>query len=114
MPPAPTQTAAPTLAEQTAALALAAPLPFVEPPAPEATLRSYIGVYGGGRSVSAVMVALGYSPTLAERVDQRVQVMPGSAVDRMAAYLGRPRDEILWACGGQELLAPAPGVGRLV
>lgn len=103
-----------TLPELTA-LVDASPGPaVVQPPAPVQSLRSYVAVVGGGRAVSTVMRALGYSPTLADRVDQRVQAMPAEVVSRMAAYLQVPREDVLWACGGRELVAPAPGLGRRV
>jgi len=102
----------PTLPELTARVQSSAPLPAVQPPAPQQTLRSYIRQVGGGRSVSGVMEALGYSPTLADRVDQRLQAMPATVIDRIAQYLQVPRQDVLWACGGLELVAPALGLGR--
>lgn len=101
-----------TLPELTAQLQASAPPPAVPPPAPRQTLRAYIAEVGGGQQVSNVMSALGYAPALADRVDLRLQVMPAEVITRMAAYLQVPREDVLWACGGVELVAPAPGLGR--
>lgn len=110
----PSTTSLPTLREMTTALALAKPPVFVAPPSPAATLTSYVEVYGGGINVATLMQRLGYSPALADRVDGRQQVMPHQAIDRIAEYLKRPAAEVIWACGGRQLRAPAPGVGRRV
>lgn len=103
-----------TLAEINAALKLLPSAAYVTPPSPEQTLASYVATYGAGRNVVDVMQLLGYSPALAARVDARQQAMPSSAIERLAAFLRRPRAEVVWACGGRVLAAPAPGIGRIV
>jgi len=103
-----------TLTEINAALKLLPANIPVQPPSPMQSLTSYVETYGGGRTVADLMAALGYNPLLAERVDQRLQVMPRSALRRLAAYMGRPLAEVTWAAGERELAAPAPGLGRRV
>ena len=80
-------------------------------PSPVQTLASYVPTYSAKYSSESLASALGYSPFLFTNVDQRVQVMPSDAVDRIATALGRPRGEVVWACGGRELTARAAGIG---
>jgi len=108
----PSAASALTLPEITAAVLAAPPLAFVQPPAPEQTLRSYVLTVGGGRNIDELMVSLGYAPALADRVTEGLQAMPEEAQRRIAAALGRPLAEVTWACGGRLLLAPAVGLGR--
>lgn len=103
-----------TLTEITAALKLLPANIPVQPPSPVQSLTSYVETYGGGRTVADLMNVLGYNPLLAQRVDQRLQVMPRTALARLAAYIGRPLAEVTWAAGERELTAPAPGIGRRV
>lgn len=106
-PSAPVTSSA-TLEEMTA-LALAAGTPFVAPPAPEQSLTSYVAAVGGGRTVADVMASLGLAPALAARVDQGLQSMPASAIEGIAAVLGAPVADVVWACGGRVARARAPG-----
>jgi hypothetical protein len=82
----------------------------VPPPSAVQTLAVYVPTVSAYTSESLAR-ALGYSPFLFTNVDQRAQVMPSDAVDRIAAALRRPRGEVVWACGGRELRAPAIGLG---
>lgn len=93
-----------------AALALRA-LPIVGTPSPKATLQSYITTFSR-LPPQTIAARLGASPQLFVNVDARRQVMPANLVQRLAAYLGRPVAEVVWACGGAQLTAPAPGLGR--
>lgn len=81
-------------------------------PSPEQTLRSYVETWSTGPTVDELFVALGVDPTLATRVDERVQVLPIDVAERLAAWLGRPVAEVIWAAGGRTLTALAPGVNR--
>jgi len=80
-------------------------------PSPVQTLASYVPTYSTTYSSESLASALGYSPFLFTNVDRRAQVMPSDAVDRIATVLGRPRGEVVWACGGRELTARAAGIG---
>jgi hypothetical protein len=80
-------------------------------PSAQPTLASYVPTYSTTYSSESLASALGYSPFLFTNVDQRVQVMPSDVVDRIATVLGRPRGEVVWACGGRELTARAPAIG---
>jgi len=80
-------------------------------PSAEPTLASYVATYSTVYTSESLARALGYSPFLFTNVDNRVQVMPSDAVDRIAAALGRPRGEVVWACGGKEIRAQAAAVG---
>lgn len=80
-------------------------------PSAQPTLASYVPTYSTVYTSESLANALGYSPFLFTNVDARVQVMPSDAVTRIAQTLGRPRGEVVWACGGRELTARAPAIG---
>lgn len=81
-------------------------------PATEQSLLAYVAAYGNGMQASDLFVLLGCDPTLAVRVDERLQVLPIDIAERIAAYLARPVAEVIWAAGGKALTAPAPGDRR--
>lgn len=101
-----------TLAEITIGL-LSVPRVIEGTPSPVQSLASYVATYGGGLNLAVVMTLLGYSPVLAERVDQRAQSMPREVLARMAAFLRRPFSELAWASGEHIVDASAVGVGRV-
>lgn len=100
----------PLASELRASLALVAPS-RVGTPSPKATLQSYITTFSK-LPPQTIAARLGVSPRLFASVDARRQVMPADLVQRLASYLGRPVAEVVWACGGAWLTAPAPGLGR--
>lgn len=81
-------------------------------PSAQQTLRSYVQTYGAGLTIELVMTRLGLDPALADNVDSGVQPMPLIVLARIAAYLNRPISELVWACKGRVLTAPAVSVGR--
>jgi hypothetical protein len=79
-------------------------------PSPEQTLASYVATYGsGGMTSQQLAQMLGVDPKLFALVDARVQPLPSDLAAQIAAFLGRPLGEVVWAAGGVLVASRAAG-----
>lgn len=101
-----------TIDEIIAQMGLVPPAALTVPPSAQQTLRSYVQTFGAGLTIDLMMSLLCLYPALAENFDAVLHPMPMIFCSRIAAYLQRPISELVWACKGRVLTAPAVAVGR--